>query len=50
MLCLGARVIGPALAAEVTAAFVQARYSGEERHRRRIAKVLAIEDAEMGPR
>jgi ribose 5-phosphate isomerase B len=50
VLCLGARVIGPALAAEVVAAFIGARYSGEERHRRRVAKVLAIEEAEMGPR
>lgn len=48
VLCLGARVIGPALAGEVVEAFVAARYSGEERHRRRVAKVLAIEVAESG--
>jgi ribose 5-phosphate isomerase B len=43
VLCLGARVIGPEPALECTAAFVRARFSPEERHRRRVAKVLAIE-------
>ena len=50
VLCLGARVVGPALALELAATFLSARYRGEERHRRRIAKVEAIEDAEMGAR
>jgi ribose 5-phosphate isomerase B len=43
VLTLGARVIGPALALELVAAFVGARFSGEERHVRRLDKVLAIE-------
>ncbi len=43
VLCLGARVVGGALAAEITAAFLEARFSGEDRHRRRLDKVLAIE-------
>jgi ribose 5-phosphate isomerase B len=43
VLCLGARVIGPALARDLTAAFLGARFSGEERHRRRLGKLLAIE-------
>jgi ribose 5-phosphate isomerase B len=43
VLCLGGRVIGPAYAAEVLAAFAGARFSGEERHVRRLAKVAAIE-------
>jgi ribose 5-phosphate isomerase B len=43
VLCLGARVIGPELAAELVTAFLKARFSGEERHRRRLEKVLAIE-------
>jgi ribose 5-phosphate isomerase B len=43
VLCLGARVIGPALAAEVLAAFATARFSGEERHVRRLAKIAQIE-------
>jgi len=49
VLCLGARVVGPALALELVSAFLAARYSGEERHRRRVAKVRAIEEAESGP-
>ena len=43
VLCLGARVIGAAVAQEVTAAFLGASFSGEERHQRRLNKVLAIE-------
>jgi ribose 5-phosphate isomerase B len=43
VLCLGARVIGPAYAAEIIAAFAIARFSGEERHRRRLGKIEAIE-------
>jgi ribose 5-phosphate isomerase B len=43
VLCLGARVIGGALAAEIVVTFLGARYSGEERHARRLAKILAIE-------
>ena len=41
--CLGARIIGPALAEEVLHAFLGAAFSGEERHARRLAKVNAIE-------
>ncbi len=43
VLCLGARVIGPSLAADLVKAFVGARFSGEARHRRRLEKVLALE-------
>jgi ribose 5-phosphate isomerase B len=43
VLCIGARVIGPALAADIVAAFLAARFSGEARHQRRLDKVLAIE-------
>ena len=43
ILCLGARVIGLELAMELATAFLNARFSGEERHRRRLEKVLAIE-------
>jgi len=41
--CLGARVIGPAYAADIVRAFAGAEFSGEERHRRRLDKVLEIE-------
>jgi ribose 5-phosphate isomerase B len=43
VLCLGARIIGGALAKEIALSFLGARYSGEERHARRLGKVLAIE-------
>jgi len=43
VLCLGARVIGPAYAADIVTAFAGARFSGEERHVRRLAKVSEIE-------
>lgn len=43
VLTLGARVIGSALAADVVRAFVTASFSGEERHVRRLRKVLDIE-------
>jgi ribose 5-phosphate isomerase B len=43
VLCLGARIIGPELALEVVRAFVGASFSGEERHVRRLNKVLEIE-------
>ena len=42
-LCMGARVIGIELATEIVAAFLMARFSGEERHLRRIDKVVALE-------
>ena len=45
VLTLGARVIGPEPAYECVLAFVGATFSGEPRHRRRLAKVLAIEAA-----
>ncbi|MBL7126083.1 MAG: ribose 5-phosphate isomerase B [Dehalococcoidales bacterium] len=47
VLCLGARVVGGALAMEVVEAFLKARFSGEERHRRRLQKVLDIESQNM---
>ncbi len=43
VLCLGARVIGPELARELVRAFVGAAFSAEERYRRRLAKVAALE-------
>lgn len=43
VLCLGARVIGSELAKEITRIWLAATFSGAERHRRRLAKVDAIE-------
>jgi ribose 5-phosphate isomerase B len=43
ILCLGARVIGPALARTLVDAFLTAAFSGEERHMTRLGKIDAIE-------
>ena len=43
ILCLGARVIGFELARELSRAFLQATYTGEERHNRRLDKVKSLE-------
>ncbi|MFL5607606.1 MAG: RpiB/LacA/LacB family sugar-phosphate isomerase [Gemmatimonadaceae bacterium] len=43
ILCLGARVIGEELAAELLRDFLGARFSGVERHRRRLGKIAAME-------
>jgi ribose 5-phosphate isomerase B len=43
VLCLGARVIGPQLALDLVRDFVSARFSGAERHRRRLAKIASFE-------
>ena len=49
VLTLGARVIGPEPAYECAVAFLNATFSGEERHARRLAKVNAIEAEERTP-
>jgi RpiB/LacA/LacB family sugar-phosphate isomerase len=46
VLCLGARIIGVALALELVQAFIGATFSGEERHRRRVAKIAEMEAAQ----
>jgi len=43
VLCLGARVVGPALATEIVAAFLRATFTEAERHRRRVAKIQEFE-------
>ena len=43
VLCLGSRIIGDSPAREIVQAFLGAKYTGEERHARRLAKVMAIE-------
>ena len=44
VLCLGARVVGTELAAELVRDYVNAKFSGAERHRRRLGKVAAFEE------
>lgn len=43
MICLGGLVVGHALACELVQTFLTARFSGAERHCRRLAKVAEIE-------
>ena len=43
-LCLGGRVIGHSLAWELVETFLNAKFTGEERHRRRLAKVTELEN------
>ena len=43
VLCLGARIIGEALAFEIVSAFIAAKFSGEERHKRRLKKIDELE-------
>ena len=47
VLCLGARVVGGALAQEVVDAFLEAEFLNEERFKRRLQKVLDIESQNM---
>ena len=46
--CLGGKVIGPVLAWELIETFLTARFSGALRHQRRLAKVQALENQEVG--
>ncbi len=43
VICLGSQVVGYAEAWELVQTFLTARFSGAERHRRRLAKVAALE-------
>jgi transaldolase len=43
VLCLGERVTGPELAVEIARAYIRAQFSDQERHRRRVGKIAAIE-------
>lgn len=44
VLCLGARVVGPSLAVELVRGSLAARFSGLERHQRRLNKIAGFED------
>ena len=43
VLCLGGRVIGPSLAADIIKAYLAAEFTGDDRHKRRLAKIDGIE-------
>jgi ribose 5-phosphate isomerase B len=47
--CLGGNVIGASLAWELIETFLAAQFSGAPRHRRRVAKVQALETRKVGP-
>lgn len=47
VLCVGERIIGIQTAKEVVQRFLEARFSGEPRHLRRLNKVLVIEEKQM---
>jgi len=50
VLVLGGLVVGRALARDLALAYLAARYSGEERHARRLEKIRAIERRYAAPR
>ncbi len=43
VLCFGSRVIGEALAEDLTRTFIEAKFSREDRHVRRLEKIRALE-------
>ncbi|MEO7653260.1 MAG: RpiB/LacA/LacB family sugar-phosphate isomerase [Bryobacteraceae bacterium] len=43
VMCLGARVVGPELALELVRTYIGAKFSGFERHQRRLGKILELE-------
>ena len=47
VLCIGERVVGIELAREIIKSFLNARFSGEARHVRRLEKILRIEEESM---
>jgi ribose 5-phosphate isomerase B len=49
LLCLGGRVVGRALAWDLIQTFLRARFTGAERHRRRLRKIAEIETAQATP-
>ena len=44
VLCLGSRIVGDEVARELVAVFASAVFTGEERHKRRLEKVKAVEN------
>ena len=47
VLCIGQRIIGIELAQEIIHNFLEARFSAEDRHQRRLNKVLTIEKEQL---
>jgi len=49
ILCMGGRTVGPEVAWDLVETFLGSRFSGAERHRRRLAKVAALESDRSAP-
>lgn len=47
VLCIGQRVVGIELVRDIIRAFLAARFTHEERHQKRLAKIIAIENNNM---
>lgn len=45
VVCIGERIVGPEVAVDIVKTFLETPFSEGERHKRRIAKVSALEDA-----
>ena len=50
IICFGGRTMGTAVAWDCTKNFLDANFSGAERHRRRLAKVAQLENSAMAPK
>ena len=46
IICMGGRVVGPAVALDLVDTFLAATFTGAERHVRRLRKVAALETQE----
>ena len=44
VLCLGSRIVGTEVVRELVSAFISAKYTNEERHARRLTKVIKMEN------
>jgi len=44
VLCLGSRIVGTEVVRELVSAFISAEYTNEERHARRLTKVIEMEN------
>jgi ribose 5-phosphate isomerase B len=49
VMCMGARVVGPELALDLVRRYVGAKFSGAERHQRRLAKIKGFEEQQQTP-
>jgi ribose 5-phosphate isomerase B len=49
LICLGGRITGSHLAWEIVKTFLEADFTGEDRHKRRLLKISALEDSNSTP-